>query len=627
MSLFLDDNQFIRGLRQIQARAHAFGAGLAKIGGVTAGLGAAILGPLAAIFKETAGHFDDVNDAATRLGTTTEIFSNLSHAAEMSGSNAEELESALGKMEKTLSDAAGGGKEADDAFRRLGLSSKNLIGLSLDQQMEAIADALAGVQNPTEKSALAMAIFGKSGRTLLPMLEDGAAGLRAFAEENRKLGGEIGGEQAKQGARAMDAYDRVMKVLKNTIRSVGAAFLPAIEEIETFAKWVINIGGAVRQFIADNRQVIQVVAAVAGGLIVAGSAVAALGGAFMLIGSVIGGGLAVLAAIKAVFLAIISPVGIVVIAVTALAAGLAYLWSTTKDGQGAIAQLKGGLGELAETFSSAFQGVSDALSAGNLALAGRIAFTALNLEFTKALAFMTDRWNAFKSYFVDAFHDGVKLLRLAINDAVTWMQRLFINLGQSIRQAIGGSLTSVLRWALDKYIKFLEFTDILGSNTLQLIGAKSLMEGLTLSPEDAKARLDSAEEDRKKRAAQIEKEAAAAQEARDKARGEDKQALDDKVKRLQRELAELNAQAAEEAWQKALFEATAPGKALAGGAAAAAALATEVRGGFGGNAAQRFGFGDRKGTAEKSLAVQEEMRDGIKDVKVSVDRLDGVAFA
>jgi hypothetical protein len=41
--------------------------------------------------------------------------------------------------------------------------------MSRDQQIEALADAISRVEDPAQRTAIAMDIFGKSGNKLMPM--------------------------------------------------------------------------------------------------------------------------------------------------------------------------------------------------------------------------------------------------------------------------------------------------------------------------------------------------------------------------------------------------------------------------------------------------------------------------
>jgi len=620
VSLFLENNQFLRGLKQVQSQAHAFGKMMAKAGAVTTAAGLAAVAPLKLVI-DSIGDLAKQGEVAAGLGLTAEAFTGIAGVAKSVGEDTREFTESLVTLGKLGTDAAAGTEQAAAAFKALGLNANEFVKLGADEQFFTIFEALSKVQDPLQRTRLLMQAFGEDGgKYLLPLLEKSPDELRKMAK-----GFAVASDDMKAARESQAALSMATATLGKVWTQVVVALAPAIKDVAEIASKFL---GPLAEIVSKNRELVVGAAAVAVAILAAGLAISGVGASFMLASAGISGLLALVGAVKFALLAIISPVGLAVLAVTALAAGLAYLWSTTEDGQGAIAQLKGGLGELVQTFSEAFAGISDALSVGDLALAGKIAFTALNLEFTKMLSFLTDRWNKWVGEtFVDKWHEAIKLISLAMNDAVTWMQTIFTKLGQDIRKAIGESLTSVLKWGLEKYIKFLEFTDVLGSNSVLLHGAKSMMDGLTLSPEDIAAKLAAAEEERKKRAEAIKKDADDAKAARDKARGADKLALDEKIKRLEKELADLNDQAADDAWQQMLFDLTAPDK-LKGAAGEAARIATETKGMFGGaNAKQVFGVGSKANVAEKTLTATEKVAANTEHMAGRLDALDGLAFA
>lgn len=611
VELFAEDSKLRRALERGKAHVLGFASFISKIGAGMIGGGAAVLAPLAGIFLATTEHLDNLGESADRLGTTPEIFDALSKSAKSAGVDAGTLESSLSRMQALLSDAAAGGKETSAALASIGLDAKKLIDLSLDDQLAAIADGLASVGNAADRTAAARKIFGKGGAALLPLLQGGGSGLRSTMDQFRDP---ALNEAAKNAGRLNDALDLVKMTVKSTVASVVFGFFDMIGPIETVASAIVQGAKDVRAFIRENKALVLGIAAGAAALIAAGAAFVAFGATLAVLATAAGGIITAFVAVKAAIVGavtfLMSPIGIILVAVAALSAGLLYLWSTTADGKGAIAQLKSGLGELVATFSSAFQGISDAFAAGDLALAGKIAFTALQLEFTKMLSFMTDRWNAFKGFFVDGWHDGIKLLKLAWTDFDEWIGTILLDTMKTLNERFTETFRSLLRF-LASVARAIGDTDF--ANSLDNVADKG-KAGLDQAIEDAKTLEKRKAEAVRKR---IEDEAAAAQEERDKARGQDKSDLDEKIKRLQRELDALNTAAAEEAFQQALFDATKQD--IAKGVAEASRMAAVGKGGFGGPLAAQFAIGDD--VAEKTLNETKRAADGIEELP---DRLVNV---
>ncbi|MFQ3651723.1 MAG: hypothetical protein SNJ75_15470 [Gemmataceae bacterium] len=79
------------------------------------------------------------------------------------------------------------------------------------------------------------------------------------------------------------------------------------------------------------------------------------------------------------------------------------LTSHTSD---AGSQALGWLGEqfngLKETTLAAWQGISDALAAGDIGLAARILWLTLKMEFQKGVLWLEEKWIDFKNFFIGA---------------------------------------------------------------------------------------------------------------------------------------------------------------------------------------------------------------------------------
>lgn len=79
-----------------------------------------------------------------------------------------------------------------DAFVKLGVSAQKLSQKTPEEQFYILANAIAAIDNPSQKAAVAMDVFGKSGTALPPMLNLGVEGIEQRANQASKLAG-IGG--------------------------------------------------------------------------------------------------------------------------------------------------------------------------------------------------------------------------------------------------------------------------------------------------------------------------------------------------------------------------------------------------------------------------------------------------
>ena len=179
VELFVENSALVRGLRAAEKRLKAFGDSVRTLGLTTVGLGTAMLAPLAGAARSFADLGSQMWDMAGRTGLSVEALSTLGYAAEQSGAGMEAFESGIRRMQRTIYDAGRGLGTATDALAELGLSVADLENRSPEEQFRLLADRLDRIGDPTRKAATAMAIFGRSGTQLLPMLAGGSAALDA----------------------------------------------------------------------------------------------------------------------------------------------------------------------------------------------------------------------------------------------------------------------------------------------------------------------------------------------------------------------------------------------------------------------------------------------------------------
>jgi hypothetical protein len=209
-------------------------AGLAVAGlGVAAGVAAA--GGLAASVLKFTENGDAIDEMASRTGFGTEALSELAHAANLSGGSIEGLEAGVRRMQRTIFDAESGMQSAVDSLDALGVSSEMLQGLSPEEQFNLLTGALAEVEDASTRAALAQELFGRQGTSLLPMLEDGAAGLEAMRAEAHELGIVFSEEDAAAAAQFADVMDKAKARLSGFMFDIARNAIPVLLEL---GEWI-----------------------------------------------------------------------------------------------------------------------------------------------------------------------------------------------------------------------------------------------------------------------------------------------------------------------------------------------------------------------------------------------------
>jgi hypothetical protein len=162
------------GLKRAQKSLDAFGK-RAKTGAAVGG--AAVFAGVTAAVKSAIDAGGELNDMMTRTGASGEGLFVMQKAFENAGIAASQVPAALNKMQKSL---VGG----NDGFDKLGLSIAGLMDMDATDAFRSIAENIADVEDPSQRAAIAMEIFGKSGASLLALMNDGGA----FSQAEEQVG-------------------------------------------------------------------------------------------------------------------------------------------------------------------------------------------------------------------------------------------------------------------------------------------------------------------------------------------------------------------------------------------------------------------------------------------------------
>jgi hypothetical protein len=373
--LSLRDGKLTQGLRAAQAKLKAFGAGLTAAGKGLAAIGGVALAPMLASVKVFTDMGSTLVDLSKKTGITVENLSTL-------GLTSEDSAAGINKMQKFLVKAGEGSAEANKTLSELGLTIGDLAGLSPDEQFKLFADKISAIQDPAIRTARAMAVFGKGGAELLPMLMKGAAGITAMQEANRSLGLEISTESATAAKSFGKSLSWLGKVAKSVAFEIGSIVAEQIQPFVTGATFAI---AGIKKWASSHKELIGTIFKVAAGLTIVGAALIGVGTAINIAAKALGGFGTLFTVFQTGFAAIVGILGFVLsplgLMVAALAGLGAWFFTATEAGKAALGSLGKFFGHLWDIASAAFGGIKDALSAGDLALAGKIAVTGLRIAF------------------------------------------------------------------------------------------------------------------------------------------------------------------------------------------------------------------------------------------------------
>lgn len=243
-----DTVSFENGLKAAEGRLSTFASSMGKFGAIAgAAVGTALVGIGVAI-QHAIDQADELGKTAQKIGVPIEQLSKLKYAADLSGLSLEGLSTGLGKLAKNMSLAAGGSEEAQKGFKAVGVSVTDAGG-ALRPVADVVADVAGKFENMKDgagKTALAMEVFGKSGRDLIPLLNTGAAGLKEMYQEAEQLGLVISEKTFKAAEAFNDNLTRLKRVQEGLALTIVAQLGPALQTLSGLLVETVKNSGALQ---------------------------------------------------------------------------------------------------------------------------------------------------------------------------------------------------------------------------------------------------------------------------------------------------------------------------------------------------------------------------------------------
>ncbi|MEY4372656.1 MAG: hypothetical protein RL219_1425, partial [Actinomycetota bacterium] len=168
---------------------------------------------------------DSVRNVERATGQTAENSSRLAAIMDDFGISTESGAKAFGKLGRSIN-------ENQDALKQYGVDVVRSKDGSVDMQktLGNVAEAYSRMRDPAEKAALVNDAFGKTGRDLIPILEQGRSGIEKMyaAVPDKQILSQEQLDNAQAYKLAMDNLNDVMMEVKVTI---GNALIPTLTDL------------------------------------------------------------------------------------------------------------------------------------------------------------------------------------------------------------------------------------------------------------------------------------------------------------------------------------------------------------------------------------------------------------
>lgn len=201
--------------------------------------------------KQAVDAMDEAGKSAKAAGTTVQNFTGLQFAGGQSG--VDDMQKALVSLVDSLDSARSGTGQAAEAFKALKIDPTAFTDSS--DALDVLADRFAKMPDGIDKTALAIDVFGKRvGPQMIPLLNQGSAGIRRLKDEAAALGIVIGDDAAAAAEQFNDNMDKLRTAssglgikLANEIvpglNQVTAAMIEAAKEGDVLKTFWVGLGG------------------------------------------------------------------------------------------------------------------------------------------------------------------------------------------------------------------------------------------------------------------------------------------------------------------------------------------------------------------------------------------------
>ena len=177
---------------------------------------------------------DAISDMSQRVGQSVETLTAMGYAAQFSGSSIDTYAAGVEKLNNNMVSAAEGNASAVKMFGKLGVSVEDSSGKLRDSGavLLDVADKIAAMKSPAEKTAVVMDIFGKAaGPELLQMMNQGKKGIIDLTDEAQKMGVVMKTEAAEAAGKLKDNIDKLSLKAKGATQSFTSGLIPALVDV------------------------------------------------------------------------------------------------------------------------------------------------------------------------------------------------------------------------------------------------------------------------------------------------------------------------------------------------------------------------------------------------------------
>ena len=206
--------------------------GAAKLGvGAVAGLSAAVAGVGASITSSAASvaaYGDDIDKMSQKLGVSSSFYQEWDAVLQHSGTSMDSMSATFKKLATASQDAS---NDQQEAFKKLGLSMKDVQSMSTEQLFTSVISGLQGMEEGTERTALATQLLGRGAMEMGALLNTSAADTQAMIDTVNQLGGVMSDDAVKASAQFQDSLQDMQTAFTGVKNKAMTELLPGFSSV------------------------------------------------------------------------------------------------------------------------------------------------------------------------------------------------------------------------------------------------------------------------------------------------------------------------------------------------------------------------------------------------------------
>jgi hypothetical protein len=207
---------------------------------------------------------DEMGKSAQKIGMSVEQYAEYRHVADLAGVSAEKLATGVGVLSKNMMEAARSNNTYRKAFNELGVDFRTASGAlrSADDVLVDLANKFKVMPDGAAKTAYAMSLIGRSGREMIPLLNEGGDAIKRTREEAHELGRVINEETIRAAEIFNDNISRLKGAVEGLAFRLAEDLVPSlvsvtdkmvawardggvdkvVKQMRDLAEWVKNLG-------------------------------------------------------------------------------------------------------------------------------------------------------------------------------------------------------------------------------------------------------------------------------------------------------------------------------------------------------------------------------------------------